>query len=50
MLRLFLPGPHPTLAPLLAAGLRITYADTYCSSAARPIFDPVRYIATFDLF
>lgn len=48
--RIFLPGPHPALAPLLDAGLRITYVDTYCSSAATPIFDPTRYVSSFDLF
>jgi GNAT superfamily N-acetyltransferase len=48
-LRLFLPGPHPALALLLAAGFQITYIDTFCSSSPTPLFDPIRYISTFDL-
>jgi GNAT superfamily N-acetyltransferase len=49
MLRLFLPGPHPALAPLLAAGFHITYTDTFCSSSPAPLFDALRYVSTFDL-
>jgi GNAT superfamily N-acetyltransferase len=50
MFRLFVPGPHPALAPLLDGGLRITYMDAFCSSdSAASLFNPACYIATFDL-
>ena len=45
-IRLALPGPHPALAPLLGAGFRIVYVETFCSSASVPFFDPRRYITS----
>jgi GNAT superfamily N-acetyltransferase len=45
---LALPGPHPALRPLLAAGLRVGDADTYMGS--RPdILDLTRYVPHPDL-
>jgi GNAT superfamily N-acetyltransferase len=40
------PGPHPSLAPLLAARFQITYVETFVSSAPSPFFDARRYIAS----
>ncbi len=42
--RIDVPGPHPCLAPLLAAGFRIFYPETFVSSAHTPFFDPRCYI------
>ncbi|MBA2679345.1 MAG: GNAT family N-acetyltransferase [Ktedonobacteraceae bacterium] len=42
--RIDVPGPHPCLAPLLAAGFRIFYNETFVSSAHTPFFDPRCYI------
>jgi GNAT superfamily N-acetyltransferase len=45
------PGPHPALAPLLDVGFRITYVETFLSTAKTPFFDARRYIASgSDLF
>jgi GNAT superfamily N-acetyltransferase len=45
------PGPHPCLAPLLERGFRITFADTFVSSAPGPFCDARRYIPSGgDLF
>jgi GNAT superfamily N-acetyltransferase len=33
------PGPHPSLVPLLDLGFHITYVETYVSSADTPFFD-----------
>jgi GNAT superfamily N-acetyltransferase len=45
------PGPHPCLATLLESGFRITYADTFVSTAITPFFDARCYIASGgDLF
>lgn len=41
--RVIVPGPHPALGPLLEAGFRIVYVETFCSSALAPFFDPRRY-------
>jgi GNAT superfamily N-acetyltransferase len=38
------PGPHPCLAPLLEHGFRLTYVDTFVSTAPAPFFDARRYI------
>lgn len=43
-LRIPVPGPHPALGPLLEAGFRITYVETFCSSAVAPRFDPRCYV------
>lgn len=48
-LRIAVPGPHPALAPLLDAGFRITYVETFCSSSAEPFFDPRCYVSGGDL-
>lgn len=41
--RVFLPGPHPALAALLGAGLRVRFVDSFCASG--PSFcDPTRYL------
>jgi GNAT superfamily N-acetyltransferase len=42
-LRLPLPGPHPALAPLLAAGFQIIYVETFCASEGFAVFDPRCY-------
>ena len=39
--RLLVPGPHPALADLLRAGLRIDGSSLYCASSDR-LFDPLR--------
>jgi hypothetical protein len=44
VVRIDVPGPHPALAPLLDAGCRITYVETFVSSASQPFFDAQRYI------
>jgi hypothetical protein len=44
MYRIDVPGPHPCLAPLLTAGFRIFYSETFVSSAHTPFFDPRCYI------
>jgi GNAT superfamily N-acetyltransferase len=47
--RLAVPGPHPALPSLLDAGLQIVYVETFCSSAASPIFDSRRYLVSYDV-
>lgn len=49
LLRIALPGPHSALAPLLDAGFRITYVETFCSSSDEPFFDPRCYVSGGDL-
>ena len=45
------PGPHPCLAPLLERGFRISYVDTFASTANTPFFDEQCYIPSGgDLF
>jgi hypothetical protein len=46
VLRIEVPGPHPCLATLLESGFRITYVDTFVSTATSPFFDAQRYIAS----
>jgi GNAT superfamily N-acetyltransferase len=49
-LELAVPGPHPALAPLLEAKLRIAYVETYCASEPN-LVDPERYVGSGgDLF
>ncbi len=43
VLHLDVPGAHPALATLLAAGFRIIYVETFLSTAATPFTDPHRY-------
>jgi hypothetical protein len=38
------PGPHPSLAPLLESGFQIVYVDTFHSTAITPFFDARCYI------
>jgi GNAT superfamily N-acetyltransferase len=45
---LALPGPHPALAPLLDAGLRVTDQDTYMASQPG-VHDLTRYVPDPDL-
>ena len=48
---LMVPGPHPALAPLLDAGLRIEDAYSFAASGDEPFYDPRRYISSGpDLF
>lgn len=42
IVRICLPGPHPALAPLLDAGMRIVYVEEFMSRDDPP-FDPRRY-------
>jgi hypothetical protein len=44
VLRIGVPGPHGSLAPLLERGFQITYVDTFVSTAPAPFFDARRYI------
>ena len=46
--RLALGGPHPALAPLLAAGFRVTGADTYMASHPDAL-DLLTYLPEVDL-
>jgi hypothetical protein len=46
VIRVDVPGPHPALAPLLEAGFRITYVETFVASSAEPLFDPARYLGS----
>ena len=48
VLRIGVPGPHGSLAPLLERGFQITYVDTFMSSAGEPFFDPRCYIPSGD--
>ncbi len=51
VLRIDVPGPHLCLALLLERGFRITYADTFVSTAHTPFFDAECYIPSGgDLF
>ncbi len=50
-LRIHVPGPHPSLAPLLELGFHITYLETHVSSAGGQFFDPTYYVTSgADLF
>lgn len=49
VIRVSIPGPHPALAPLLAAGFEIVYVETYCASGEEPIFDPSHFVSSGDL-
>jgi len=42
--RIDVPGPHPSLAPLLERGFQIIYVETFHSTAPTPIFDARCYI------
>ncbi len=44
-IRIDLPGPHPALRPLLAAGMLITYVETFVADGPAP-FDPQRYASS----
>ena len=51
MVRIDVPGPHPSLAPLLERGFQILYVETFHSSASTPFFDARCYIPSgSDLF
>ncbi len=42
--RLGIPGPHPALPPLIAAGCRIQDMETFLASEDARFFDPTRYL------
>jgi hypothetical protein len=44
VIRIGVPGSHPCLAPLLERGFRLTYVDTFVSTASTPFFEARRYI------
>jgi len=46
VLHIEVPGPHPCLVTLLESGFRITYVDTFISTAITPFFDARCYIAS----
>lgn len=46
VLHIDVPGPHPCLATILERGFRITYVDTFVSTAGTPFFDARCYIAS----
>lgn len=48
VVRLFVPGPHPSLALLIEKGFRIVYTDTFALAAEKPFFDEKRYIPSGD--
>jgi len=43
---LMMPGPHPALAALLGAGLRIEDTYSFAASGDEPFHDPRRYISS----
>jgi ribosomal protein S18 acetylase RimI-like enzyme len=45
-LRLAVPGPHPALTSLLAAGFAITYVETLLASEGGETFDAERYVTS----
>ena len=50
VIEMAVPGPHPALRTLLAAGFRIAYVETYCASVPT-LIDPARYLGSGgDLF
>lgn len=46
IVELSVPGPHPALAPLLEAGARIGYIETFCASGDEDFVDARRYLAS----
>jgi len=46
VLRIDVPGPHPSLAVLLDAHFRITYVETFLSAAHTPFVDARCYIGS----
>lgn len=48
VVRLAIPGPHPALPALLAAGLRITDVCTFVSAPTVDLLDPTRYLPSDD--
>jgi hypothetical protein len=38
------PGPHPALAPLIAAGCHLVYNETFLASPGAPLPDVTRYL------
>ncbi len=51
VIRLKVPGPHPSLIPLLNLGFLITYVETFVSAATTPFFDARCYLSSgSDLF
>lgn len=44
ILRIGVPGPHPALRPLLEAGFRILYTETFMDSAFDSFVDVQRYV------
>ncbi|ACZ41524.1 GCN5-related N-acetyltransferase [Thermobaculum terrenum ATCC BAA-798] len=46
-LSISVPGPHPALRPLLTAGFKIAYVETFLSSEV--FFDPQEYIMLVDI-
>jgi GNAT superfamily N-acetyltransferase len=51
IVRISLTGPHPAIAPLLSAGLRIVEVETFCSNTSEPFVDSQRYVSSGgDLF
>jgi GNAT superfamily N-acetyltransferase len=46
VLHITVPGPHPSLAPLLEAGCRIIDLDTFLASSPTPYLDPRRYLSS----
>ena len=50
IIEMAMPGPHPALKTLLAAGFRIDGVETYCASVPT-LIDPARYLGSGgDLF
>lgn len=48
VIRLALPGPHPALPALLAAGFRITDLGTFVSAPTLDLLDPTSYVPSDD--
>jgi GNAT superfamily N-acetyltransferase len=47
--RMAVPGPNGALTPLLEAGFRIVYVETFCTSAPVPFLDPHCYMPSGDV-
>ncbi|MCL4517041.1 MAG: GNAT family N-acetyltransferase [Firmicutes bacterium] len=50
MLRISVPGPHLSLQPLLKAGFRITYLETFLATSNDKLPDPSCYLPTITFF
>jgi hypothetical protein len=50
VVRIPVPGPHPSLQPLLTAGFRMIYMKTFLTTTTDNLPDPSRYIPTLTFY